>query len=370
MISDWRFTPSPPDAATVARRREFASHWRPGPASATLVDVAPASRWILYFAYLPDGELTDAHRHSLRAFAAEPAKLLVVCAAPTVAAVPEELRAVADALIWKGLEGFDFSAYAIGLAQIAERSPGADVFVCNDSVLGPFAPLDPLWELARWRLTGLTASTEVEAHLQSYAFMLAGVDPQTLAALAPVMPQGRALDDYDAVVLLQETRFARVAAESMSVGALWFLPEGNPTLLAAAELLERGHPFVKRSVFGKGRHLVDAPRLAAALAQRADEEAARVAADLGAADLPADPLAAPIPDDQAALGARWQELGVEVLRLRDELVAERGRLAAASAERDALRRELDDVRASRSWRLARRIARLRGRAARTGGGEG
>jgi hypothetical protein len=216
--------------------------------------------WTIYFLYLADGQLTPAHRFTLGQLRTMARKLLLVCAAPTPDHLPAGLDELADALIWKGLSGYDFSAYAVGLRHIAARSAGANVLVLNDSVLGPFGDLEPLLARARWDLTGFTASSIYENHIQSYAFVMRGVTRRRLWSLWSVFLPGLAFDHFNAVVRCQETRFARVASRHMSVGALWYagnVERPDPALFGAAHLLELGFPFIKRSAIGKYRHMLD-----------------------------------------------------------------------------------------------------------------
>ena len=253
---DWTYHPSAPDAVDRLRRLRCIGRWRPAPAYHPIMPITrPQARWIVYFAYLPDGRpLNPAHHYTLTRLRAADAGLLVICAAPRPGDVPRELRTMADALYWKGLSGFDFSAYARGLHEIAAHSPGADVLVINDSTYGPFAAIDTLWSAMAWDLTGFTACGQVENHVQSYAFHLKAVTPDRLARLADILPAHRAYDDYEPVVMRQETRFAATAAQHMSVGALWYAAQNvtiDPSLFAALPLVEAGFPFLKRGLLTK-----------------------------------------------------------------------------------------------------------------------
>jgi len=136
--------------------------------------------------------------------------ILVVCSCADGRRMLADLPGPCDALLWKAMPGYDFSACTLALRHLrhlSHPSPGADVIVMNDSVFGPFTPLRPVLEISRWDLTGFTASNELTNHVQSYAFCLRGV---TLA------------------------RMARVAARAMMVGALWVSDATrvlNPTLV-------------------------------------------------------------------------------------------------------------------------------------------
>lgn len=179
---------------------------------------------------------------------------MVICAAPGVSDLPIELSGMVDALYWKALPGFDFSAYAIAITETARASPGADLLVMNDSVFGPFGSLADLWPQMRWDLTGFTASGKGQNHLQSYAFYLKCVDKRTASVLAPIVSRDYAFDNFEAVLLHQETRLAEEAAKSLSVGALWYADPNvcaDPSLFAALPLIHAGFPFLKKSLLTK-----------------------------------------------------------------------------------------------------------------------
>jgi len=272
LLHDWRFEPSRVAGWFHRERiRDFLFRLCRAPRAQVLRSVTSDTRWILYFAYLPGGSLTPAHRFTLARLGKETAKLLVICAAPGTEDVPAELYDLADALIWKGLSGYDFSAYNLGLRHIAQMSPGSDVFILNDSVLGPFGDLGDFFDRAQWDLTGMTGSRLEENHIQSYAFILRNVTRWRLWALKSIFLPFGAFDDFASVVRSQETRMARVAAKTMSVGALWFAeryPENpDPTLFTADVLLDQGFPFIKKSALGKYRQVIG-PAMADALDAR------------------------------------------------------------------------------------------------------
>ena len=272
LVHDWTYAPGPRAPWRVLVRRLNARLRKrvPAPAHAWIVPPSGAGAWTCWFVYLPDGVLTPAHRFTLDRLRRLDRKLLVVCATPDAAMIPADFAAAADALAWKDMPGFDFSAYALGLHGIARHAPGSDVFVLNDSIYGPFVDLASFLAAARWDLTGFTATANVENHVQSYAFHLKDVTPARMAALASVLPQGWAYDRFWDVVLGQETRFARVAARSMSVGAFRYAPPGgveDPTLGLALPLLDDGMPFLKRSLVGKLAHLDPDGHAADALAR-------------------------------------------------------------------------------------------------------
>lgn len=261
LMRDWTFVPS--GASRYFRRqriKDLLQNLRRAPPTRVLQQATPEPEWILYFIFLPDGQLSPHHRFTLSRLKRSGMKLLIVCATAQPSDVPAEVHAYADALIWKGLSGFDFSAYAAGLWHLATASPGANILVLNDSVLGPFADLKPFMDRALWDLTGFTASRYEENHIQSYAFILRHVTRWRLLSLSTVLPKWLAFDRFDEVVRSQETRFARVASRHLSVGAFWFASDDaneDPTLFTPGELLDDGYPFIKRSALGKYRAVLD-----------------------------------------------------------------------------------------------------------------
>lgn len=253
----WTYRPSQPRWNIVCRRWTARLFRGAFPSWKTLVPASPQARWLAYFVYLPDGQLTAGHRFTLDRLAAEHASLMVICACPDGHTVLDELRPRCDALYWKDLPGYDFSAYALGLSELARLSPGADVLFMNDSIFGPFAPLEPFIQAAPWRVTGFTANatraTE-ENHVQSYAFIVKNLQMDVLQAAASSMSTAWAYSDIGSVILLQETRLTRMLARHFDVGAYWCgiqRDKADLCLFRPRELIEAGFPFLKRSLLGK-----------------------------------------------------------------------------------------------------------------------
>lgn len=257
LVRDWSFVPSrAPLRIRLLRARNRLLHRVSAPASEILKLGVTAQLWSAYFIFTTDGTLQAAHRFTLDRLAAMDRRLLVICAAPTAADVPGELRERADMLVWKALPGFDFSAYALALRSLAEVSPGCDALILNDSVFGPLGDVEPMLAAAPWDLTGFTATANVENHIQSFAFHLRGITLDRLRALAPVLAP--TYDSFWDVVLNQETRFARIADHSLTVGSALYadsVDTPDPLLQRALPLVRAGFPFLKRSLLGKLAHL-------------------------------------------------------------------------------------------------------------------
>ena len=270
-VTEWAYVPTRPRLGIVFRR--WWARWarEPGPVWKALVPATPHPRWLVYFIFVADGKLNDGHRFTLNRLAREDAELLVICACPENHPVLEELKPLCTALYWKAQNGWDFSAYAVALTELARVSPGADVLVMNDSMLGPFRPLTPFMAAAPCRLTGFTGSALEESHIQSYAFVVKAIDAALMQALEPVMSTSWSYNAADPVILLQETRLARLAHRHMSVGA-FFYSDGSRyedlCLNCPRLLLDAGFPLLKRSLLGKFKRIFQDPAVMLDLLQQ------------------------------------------------------------------------------------------------------
>jgi hypothetical protein len=183
--------------------------------------------------------------------------------------LPRGVREMCDALYWKGLSGYDFSAYAIAISEVANRSPTADLYVMNDSVFGPLYDIEQSLTASKWDLLGFSATSAFENHVQSYAFFLRNVTSERVKVLSKVLSIHFAFDRFQDVVNCQETRFARVASSKLSVGALWYEGSGqDPSLIYGPSLVAAGFPFLKRSLTGKNRYMHNEDELHRLLEER------------------------------------------------------------------------------------------------------
>lgn len=250
----WNYEPSQPRPRIVVARWRARRTRQAPPAWTALRPVSESGRWLMYFLYAPQGQLSTQHRFTLRRLAAEKASVMIVCACPLGHPVLEELERYCDALYWKGTDGFDFSAYAICLSELAQRAPGSDVLMFNDSTLGPFSPLTPFVEQSPWRVAGLSANALEENHLQSFALIARQVDAELLRVIAPVVSCEWSYNSSESVILLQETLLARVASPHVSVGAYWYTDGSRHQdlcLNCPEQMIDAGFPLLKRSLFGK-----------------------------------------------------------------------------------------------------------------------
>ncbi len=257
----WTFEPSNASPLWKLRRSwRFARRLSARPAHQVLKPVFQAPRWNIYFVFSPQGDLSSSQLYSLQALRPAGVPLLVIVATPNPETIPLGLAELSDALIWKNLTGYDFSAYRIGLEQISQSSPGADILMMNDSVFGPFGDVEKLVAATPWRVTGFTSSAVVENHIQSYAFILKSFDTALLENLSPVILPRHAFDQAGDVILCQECQLARIAARHVSVGSFWHgaaRSDLDPMLNMPLELIDAGMPFLKKSLFGKMQSFQD-----------------------------------------------------------------------------------------------------------------
>lgn len=263
VLRHWDFTPSP--VSRWQRRTNAQSllrNMRRAPAWKDIKPVTPKPMWATYFLFSPDGDLHVRHRFTLSRLRDMGFSILVICSTRDASQIPQELHALCDALVWKGLDGYDFSAYKLALWQISLHSPHADVLVINDSVFGPFTDLRADLKAAPWDLAGFMGSDKITNHIQSYAFLVKNVDRKRMLQLSPVLFPFIAVSEREAVIQLQELRMARVAARSMRTGAFWFAQSAlvdNPTIKRPLELVDAGFPFLKYMLLTKPRAFTKSP---------------------------------------------------------------------------------------------------------------
>lgn len=158
----WRFRASHIPLSIRLNRLKFSLiNIRPPPWAKVIRNAEAKDRWVIYFAYLPNAHLSAQHLYTLQRLREQSLPVLLVCATSDPA-ISGLLAKYSDAIILKGLTGYDFSAYSLALNHLAERSPGSDVLVMNDSVYGPFTDLNHAITVAPWDLTGFTSSRFVE----------------------------------------------------------------------------------------------------------------------------------------------------------------------------------------------------------------
>lgn len=169
--------------------------------------------------------------------------------------------------------GYDFGSWTAGLRLLPTARCAAEVVLANDSMVGPFAPLDDL--MGRAAASGAdvwaaTSSLQIAPHLQSYLLRFApGVldRPELVGFFDGI----RHLDNKVAIVRRYELGLTRVIRRAGLRSAAGF-PAGtlgagraNPTTAAWRELMAAGYPFFKRTLLHDPRVRVERAVLAEAV---------------------------------------------------------------------------------------------------------
>lgn len=152
--------------------------------------------------------------------------------------------------------GYDFGSWATALQRYPRIARSPSVLLMNDSLAGPFGPMDDLllrFDTSAADVWGITDTSQFHHHLQSYCLGFRGgaLDEAPLRRFWRDIRVERSREDviwrYEIGLaqLLDRERFVTEAAISYRrvVG------EGqNPTILGWRKLLDAGFPFVKRQL--------------------------------------------------------------------------------------------------------------------------
>lgn len=153
--------------------------------------------------------------------------------------------------------GYDFGTWASALEALPGVRSKQHVLLTNDSMVGPFGPLDQIVARAtssKAGLVGLTDTFQIGHSIQSYFMMFnQGVldCPEWRRFFRGVRPQEEKLD----YVWRYELKVAPVAVsggfgwEVLFPTALVDALHHNPTLDQWRELVDSGFPFVKRTLW-------------------------------------------------------------------------------------------------------------------------
>lgn len=152
--------------------------------------------------------------------------------------------------------GYDFGSWAVALHELPWAARADHVVLANDSLVGPFAPIDHLldaFEASRADVWGVTETLQFTRHVQSYFVGYRG-GALAEAPLARFWRSVRHHDDKNDVIRHGELALGRLLQrEGFAVDAACVarsvVPAGdNPTIAGWRRLLDRGIPFVKREI--------------------------------------------------------------------------------------------------------------------------
>ena len=152
--------------------------------------------------------------------------------------------------------GYDFGSWACGLAWDLDISRAGHVAFLNDSLVGPFSPLDEVltgFHESRADVYGLTDTTQFGYHLQSYflGFTHGVLKEKPLRRFWMGIREENSKQE---TITRNEIGFSRLLRrEGYSSEAAFpcrqvVKPGENPTIVGWEKLLELGFPFVKREI--------------------------------------------------------------------------------------------------------------------------
>lgn len=184
---------------------------------------------------------------------------------------PDELTVLRRANL-----GYDFGSWAVAMAAREELLDRPYVLVVNDSLVGPFAPLDVIitdFEQTTADVWGMVESDQFGRHLQSF---FRGFRYGVLAepAMRRFWRDLRVVPDKSALIAAYEFGFTEFLARhgfSMTqfVHHSEVVGDGlNPTILGWRALLDAGVPFVKRELVRHPDLAPDGDRLPGVVADR------------------------------------------------------------------------------------------------------
>jgi lipopolysaccharide biosynthesis protein len=173
-------------------------------------------------------------------------------------------------------EGYDFGSWAVAMAAREELLDRPYVLLVNDSLVGPFAPLDDVladFEQTTADVWGLVESNQFAPHLQSF---FRGFRYGALAepAMRRFWRDLRAITDKSALIEAYEFGFTEFLvrhgfSSTQFVHHSEVVGEGlNPTMHAWRALLDAGVPFVKRELVRSPELAPDGRRVPAVVADR------------------------------------------------------------------------------------------------------
>jgi lipopolysaccharide biosynthesis protein len=227
--------------------------------------------------WAPVAAVSRSVRELVGALAGQDYKVVVVSTADT----PEPLD-------WRGQKpsgvtvlrrpniGYDFGSWAIALDRYPQIAPAEHVLLVNDSMAGPFGPIDHL--LGSFHGTGAdvwgaTDTSQFGYHLQSY---MLGFRHRVLTEgelsrfwrnirVEPTKADVIWRGEIGLSRLLRRERFGTSAA----IPYRRVVGEGqNPTIIGWRRLLDEGFPFVKRELVRRPEVAPDGPLVRAEVSRR------------------------------------------------------------------------------------------------------
>jgi hypothetical protein len=224
-------------ARPVVDRLALVAHWSPGPAqnrsvSRLVVELQRAGYLVVLCSTSPAEGPLEFH--------------------PEEPVEPDDLT-----VIRRTNTGYDFGSWAVAVDHVSEHLGADKVLVVNDSLVGPFAPLDEIiadFEQTGADVWGLVENDQFVSHLQSYfrGFRHGVLEEQPLREFWRDI---RVIDDKLELIAAYEFGFSALLQQHHFTTECFVhhrevVRNGlNPTAAGWRALMERGVPFVKRENF-------------------------------------------------------------------------------------------------------------------------
>jgi lipopolysaccharide biosynthesis protein len=207
--------------------------------------------------WAPEPRVGRSARALIDALGAHGYEVLVVSAAPGSSPLEwPDAESPPVTILRRPNIGYDFGSWATALNRYPFITERAQVLLLNDSLAGPFAPIDHLLE--RFDRTvadvwGLTDTTQFTHHLQSYClgFKAGCLSEPPLARFWRDIGAEASRED---VIWRNEIGLGRLLARERFVAdaaiPYWRVVQDgqNPTIIGWRGLLDSGFPFVKRQL--------------------------------------------------------------------------------------------------------------------------
>lgn len=172
--------------------------------------------------------------------------------------------------------GYDFGSWAAVLNALPEIRSADRILLTNDSMLGPFAPMDTIFCAAESDSAGLfvlTDTFQMGPAVQSY-FLLFKDGILDNRDWRQFFNSVRPESDKMQVVYRYENSVAKICVRGgygwipMFPAQILGYPHANPTLRAWKELLDLGSPFVKRTLLTHPQFTDQIPLVASQVEER------------------------------------------------------------------------------------------------------
>jgi lipopolysaccharide biosynthesis protein len=178
--------------------------------------------------------------------------------------------------------GYDFGSWATAFDRYPVIADAGRVLLLNDSMVGPFATIEPL--LAKFHASladvwAVTDTSQFEYHLQSYVLGFPGAtlrEPPMQAFWRDICVEASKRDviwryEIGLSRLLRRERFG----SDVAIPFRHLVRDGrNPTITGWQRLLDHGFPFVKRELLVRPQVAPDGELVPAVLRRRFDVDVA------------------------------------------------------------------------------------------------